>query len=175
MDRGAWRATVHGVTKSRTQLTAHSTCDFIHFKTHQTSHLKLKIFLFHKRKWRWKSLSHVPLLATPYSPWNSPGQNTGVGSLSLHQGSSQPKDQTQVSLIAGRFFTIWATREVHVTYVFKYNLHICCSSQSYSSLLASRVSMLSIFSLRWYYLSAAQTFHICLGGGGGGETDNERK
>ena len=21
-----------------------------------------------------------------YSPWNSPGQNTGVGSLSLHQG-----------------------------------------------------------------------------------------
>ena len=24
---------------------------------------------------------------------------------------SQPKDQTQVSCIAGRFFTIWATRE----------------------------------------------------------------
>ena len=30
-------------------------------------------------------LSHVPLFATP-SPWNSPGQNTGVGSLSLLQG-----------------------------------------------------------------------------------------
>ena len=27
------------------------------------------------------------------------------------RGSSQPRDQTQVSLIAGRFFTIWATRE----------------------------------------------------------------
>ena len=26
-------------------------------------------------------------------------------------GSSQPRDQTQVSWIAGRFFTIWATRE----------------------------------------------------------------
>ena len=79
------------------------------------------------------------------SPWNSPGQNTRVGSLSLLQeisptqglnpglphhrwnlyqlshkgsprilewvafpfsrGSSQPKDQTQVSHIAGRFFT----------------------------------------------------------------------
>ena len=25
--------------------------------------------------------------------------------------SSQPRDQTQVSLIAGRFFTGWATRE----------------------------------------------------------------
>ena len=27
------------------------------------------------------------------------------------RGSSQPKNQTQVSHIAGRFFTIWATRE----------------------------------------------------------------
>ena len=32
-----------------------------------------------------------------YSPWNSPGQNTGVGSLSLLQGSSQSRDRTQVS------------------------------------------------------------------------------
>ena len=41
-----------------------------------------------------------------YSPWNSPGQNTGVGSLSLLQGkSSQSRDWTQVSRIAGRFFT----------------------------------------------------------------------
>ena len=42
-----------------------------------------------------------------YSPWNSPGQNTRMGSLSLLQGgSSQPRDQTQVSLIARGFFTI---------------------------------------------------------------------
>ena len=47
----------------------------------------------------------------PYSLWNSLGQNTGVGSLSLLQGSSQPRDWTQVSHIAGRFFTSWATRE----------------------------------------------------------------
>ena len=46
-----------------------------------------------------------------YSPWNSPGQNTGVSSLSLLQGSSQTRDPTQVSHIAGRFFTSWATRE----------------------------------------------------------------
>ena len=34
---------------------------------------------------KWKLLSCVQLFATPwpYSPWNSPGQNTGVGSLSL--------------------------------------------------------------------------------------------
>ena len=46
-----------------------------------------------------------------YSPWNSPGQNTGVGKISLLRGSSQPRGQTQVSHIAGRFFTSWATRE----------------------------------------------------------------
>ena len=40
-----------------------------------------------------------------YSPWNSAGQNTGVGSLSLPQGIFQPRDQTQVSRIAGKFFT----------------------------------------------------------------------
>ena len=28
-------------------------------------------------------------------------------------GSSQPRDRTQVFYIAGRFFTIWATREAH--------------------------------------------------------------
>ena len=31
--------------------------------------------------------------------------------ISFSRGSSQPKDQTQVSCIVGRHFTIWATRE----------------------------------------------------------------
>ena len=44
-----------------------------------------------------------------YSPWNSPGQNTGVGSsLSLLQGSSQPRGRAQVFCTAGRFSTSWA-------------------------------------------------------------------
>ena len=30
------------------------------------------------------------------------------------RGSSQPRDRTQVSHIAGRFFTSWTTREAHV-------------------------------------------------------------
>ena len=84
-----------------------------------------------------------------YCPWNSPGQNTGVGSLSLfptqgsnpgllhcrrilyqlsHEGSPgilkrgaypfssrspQPRNWTEVSCVAGRFFTNWAIREAH--------------------------------------------------------------
>ena len=104
-------------------------------------------------KWKWKLLCVSDSLWPHglYSPWNSSGQNTGVGSLSLLQGifltqgsnpgllrcrwilsqlshkgsprimewvayrfssgSSQPRNQTRVSCIAGRFFTNWAMRE----------------------------------------------------------------
>jgi len=44
-------------------------------------------------------------------PWNSPGKNTGVGCHFLLQGSSQPKDRTRVSCIAGGCFSVWVTRE----------------------------------------------------------------
>ena len=44
--------------------------------------------------WNWKSLSCIWLFATPWTVvLNSPGQNTGAGSLSLLQGSPQPRDQ----------------------------------------------------------------------------------
>ena len=45
--------------------------------------------------------------------------------ISFSRGSSQPRDQTQVSHIVGRRFTIWATREVQIwkeTYVFNSHL-----------------------------------------------------
>ena len=32
--------------------------------------------------------------------------------ISFSRRSSQPRDRTQISLILGGFFTIWATREV---------------------------------------------------------------
>ena len=35
---------------------------------------------------KWKSLSHGRLFIWTPCPWNSPGQNTGMGSLSLLQG-----------------------------------------------------------------------------------------
>ena len=41
-------------------------------------------------QWKWKSLSPIWLFFRPhglYSPWNSPDQNTGVGSCSLLQGT----------------------------------------------------------------------------------------
>ena len=63
-----------------------------------------------------------------YHPWNSPGQNTGVGSLSSSRGSSQPRDQTQVSCITGRFFTTWATREAPMEHSVQFSHSIVCDS-----------------------------------------------
>ena len=69
-------------------------------------------------------LSCVQLFATPVdcSPpgssvhEDSPGRSTGVGCHALLQGA-----QTQVSHIAGGFFTIWATREALSKSIFVYN------------------------------------------------------
>ena len=57
--------------------------------------------------------------ARPLCPWDSSGRNTGVGPC--FRGSSQPKDQTQVSHIADKCFTVWATREaLNMTAMVKY-------------------------------------------------------
>ena len=45
-------------------------------------------------------------------PWNSPGKISHFQvAFSFSRGSSQPRDQTQVSCIKGRIFISWATRE----------------------------------------------------------------
>ena len=38
--------------------------------------------------------------------------------MPFSKGSSQPRDRTQVPHIAGRFFTIWATKEAHIIIIF---------------------------------------------------------
>ena len=69
-------------------------------------------------------LSHIRLFVTPWIvacqallPMESSRPNTGVCSHALFQGTSQPRDQTWVSYIAGRFFTIWDVREAQFSSV----------------------------------------------------------
>ena len=45
-----------------------------------------------------------------------PGKNTGWVAMPSSRESSQPRDQTQVSRIAGGFFTVWATRKAQTNY-----------------------------------------------------------
>ena len=62
--------------------------------------------------------SHVWLFATPWTVAHQAllslefsRQEYWIGLPSLLQGSSEPRDWTLISHIAGRFFTIWASRE----------------------------------------------------------------
>ena len=69
----------------------------------------------------WKSLSHAWLSCDPMdcSPPGSPVHGFSRQAywnglpISCSSGSSWARDQTRVSSITGRFFTIWATREAH--------------------------------------------------------------
>ena len=70
--------------------------------------VSLKAYVYEVKR---KSLSRVRLFHGLYSPWNSAGQNIGVGSISFLQEIFP----TQVSHIAGGFFTIWDTREALTT------------------------------------------------------------
>ena len=64
-------------------------------------------------------LSHVRLFATPWTVARLAPPTMRIlqarilewVAMSSSSGSSQPRDHTQVSHIAGGFFTVWATRE----------------------------------------------------------------
>ena len=83
-----------------------------------------------------KSLSHIWLFVTPWTvacqappSIGFPRQEYWSGAISFSRGSSQPRDLTLVSHIAGRCFTIWTTREA---------LKPSVSKPSHSSTLAGK-------------------------------------
>ena len=138
MDRRAWRAIGHRVTRSETQMKWLSMHACVKVKVAQSCPTGRPHGL--------------------YSPWNSPDQNTGMGSISLFQGiflaqgsnpglphcrwilyqlshkgslrilewvaypfssgSSHLRNQTGVSRIAGGFLTNWTISEAHVHRVY---------------------------------------------------------
>ena len=67
-------------------------------------------------------LSHVRLTATPWTIGRQASLSMGISQARIldwvampsSRGSSQSRVQTQVSRIAGGFFTVWATREAHM-------------------------------------------------------------
>ena len=86
--------------KSKDRIRSVSRCYFDSYYLHILCESEVKV-----------TQSCPTLCDTMDCPQNSPGQNTGVGSLSLLRGSSQPRNWTGVSFIVGGFFTNWAIRE----------------------------------------------------------------
>ena len=73
---------------------------------------------------KWKLFSQCPALCDPMDS-NLPDSCVhGIlqarilewVAVPFSRGSSQPRDQTQVFRIAGRFFTVWAIREFFIAY-----------------------------------------------------------
>ena len=83
-----------------------------------------------------KSLSRVWLFATPLTvatrllrPWTFPGKSTRVDCHFLLQGIFPTHGSNLGLLIAGRCFTLWATREAHCSYSPPSLLSwLCCSA-----------------------------------------------
>ena len=95
MDRGPWWAIVHRVRESQTQLSTHTQLYYAYVCLVTQS---------------------CPTLSDPMDC--SPARSSVHGILQARvlewvaissKGSSQPRDWTWVSSIAGRFFTFWAT------------------------------------------------------------------
>ena len=63
--------------------------------------------------WKWESLNHTDSLWPYglYSSWNSPGQNTGVGSLSILQGIFPNQRSNPGLLQCRRILHSWPIRQ----------------------------------------------------------------
>ena len=96
-----------------------------------TSYIPADLAPHKKVKVKVKSLSRVWLCDTvDCSPPGSPVHGILQArvlewvAISFSRGSSQPRDQTQVSCIAGRCFNLWATREAQEGLkLFSFSLH----------------------------------------------------
>ena len=86
-------------------------------------HLLLLSFLLNTKIVSWLKWSHS-VMSDSATPWTVAYKAPVCGifqarvlewvAISLSRGSSQPRDRTWVTHIAGRRFTVWATREAHI-------------------------------------------------------------
>ena len=124
---------------------------------------------------KWKSLSRVQFFVTPWTgPWNSPGQNTGVGSLSLlwgifpTQGSNPglPHYRWRQYQLQIKYFWMISESVLHIRCPKYWSLNFSISpSNEYSGLISFRMDWLDLLavqgtlkSLLQYYSSKASIF-----------------
>ena len=98
--------------------------------------------------------------------------------ISFSGGSSRPRDRTWVSCIAGRFFTIWVTREARCQWqnspIYKHNLFshfpiiiliICAFLKVLDREHSNEIIMCKVLlqkCLFWVYNGSKLTYQMCL-------------
>ena len=117
-----------------------------------------------KKMWsevKWKSLNRVWLFVTPWTvesvEFSRPEYWSGLP-FPFCRGSSQPRDWTQVSHIARRFFTSWATREAHkkdVVYI--YNRILLSHKKEWNSAICN-----NMYGPRGYKWSKSEKDKYCM-------------
>ena len=121
------------------------------------------------------SLSRVWLFVTPWTVARQAPLPMGILQARIlewvpsSRGSSQPKDQTQVSIITGGFFTVWATREaqsaVCVREVRIFSFYFCQKCAKLKMGKSTKVNEIhcwhSLFSNTWYVQIFSQSVNIC--------------
>ena len=100
MDREAWRAAIHGVAKSRTWLSDWTELNWV------------KVLVTQSCLTLWDPTDSNPPGSSVHGTLQA--RTLEWVAISTSRGSSQPRDQTQVSRIASRLFTIWATQLIPV-------------------------------------------------------------
>ena len=139
MDREAWHAAIHGVAKSWTRLTdwIDWLTDWVAFKRIRIDSTSIVCVL----------LAQSCLILCDSVDCSQPGSSVhGIlkgrilewVAILFSRGSSRPRNWTWVSCIAGRFFTIWATREAQYVYYNRSNRFIVLICRLQEILLSQR-------------------------------------
>ena len=100
-----------------------------------------------------------------YCPWNSPGQNTGVGSLSWFQGIFLSPGLNQVSHIAGGFFFFFLPAEPQGTSQKRKDTPNVITTWKYKKYLTSTHSWRYVKILNTYTLEREHIWNSLLSSG----------
>ena len=163
-NREAWRAAVLGIAKSQTWLRNWTTTNrdkFLNVVMLYIILMCMSCFMLLADDLLCCTVVSRSVMFNSFDPMDcsqpdscvhgdSPGKNTGVGCHVLLQESSQPRDQSQVSCLAGGFFTNWTPGKTQeywslVSYPFsrgssqlRTRTGICCITGRFFTSWASR-------------------------------------
>ena len=149
MDKGAWCAGVHGVTKSRTQLRDYNNCNIVLFPLFKWI-VTLQSTSFGNQLWIHLSLYYNPKFSTWYWPW-------GYVWANLSQGSVRSQYTMSTMFLSPPYLGTWFSKKKR-----KENREAACNCQE-NMKLGARHSWIHIPALApTSYGTLGKSLNLCL-------------